>query len=62
MGTVAGERAMMQEIWQNGPIACGISLPSDFHDYKGGIYCDKTKDRELVHDVEVVGYDISEDG
>lgn len=53
---------MMQEIWQNGPIACGIALPQDFKTYKGGIYCDTTGNRVLEHDIEVVGYDISEDG
>ena len=53
---------MMQEIWQNGPIACGIAIPSDLYDYTEGIYCDKTGDTVLVHDVEVVGYDITDDG
>lgn len=62
-GSIKGEEAMMQHIFQEGPIACEIAVPEDFYkDYKGGIYEDKTGDVEPVHDISVVGWGVSEDG
>jgi cathepsin X len=54
--TVSGEEAMMQEIYQRGPIACGIAVPDALEDYTGGIFEDTTGDMEIVHDVSVVGF------
>ena len=56
-----GEEAMKQEIYQRGPIACGVAVPQSLDDYTGGIYCDDTGDKEIVHDISVVGYG-EEDG
>merc|ERR1719215_1973756 len=53
-GKVSGEENMMQEIQQRGPIACGISVPEALEEYTSGIYCDKTGDLEIVHDISVV--------
>jgi cathepsin X len=47
---------MMQEIFQRGPIACGVSVPQGLEDYTGGIFEDKTGDMEIVHDISVVGF------
>ena len=59
---ITGEQAMMQHIYQNGPIACGIAVPQDFYlNYTGGIYEDKSGDKEIVHDISIVGYGV-EDG
>lgn len=60
-GNVAGEADMMQEIYQRGPISCGISVPMALEDYTGGIYCDTTGDMDVVHAISVVGYGV-EDG
>jgi len=60
-GTVSGEQNMLQEIYQRGPIACGIAVPQALDDYTGGIYCDDSGDLEIVHDISVVGYG-EEDG
>ena len=62
----AGEEAMMNEIYQRGPITCGIAAPEDFvYHYhsskKNGIYIDKEHDTDVDHDVEVVGWG-EEDG
>lgn len=43
-GNVSGEAAMLQEIYQRGPIACGIGLPESLESYTGGIYFDTTGD------------------
>jgi len=47
---------MMQEIYQRGPIACGVAVPDSLEEYTGGIYEDTTGDQEIVHDISVVGY------
>ena len=57
-GQVSGEEAMMQEIYQRGPIACGIAVPDSLEDYTGGIYEDTTGDMDIVHDISIVGYGV----
>jgi len=52
---------MMQEIYQRGPIACGIAVPEALEDYTGGVFCDDTGDLEIVHDISVVGYGVDGD-
>ena len=49
---------MLQELYQRGPLACGIAVTEELEDYKGGIFEDTTGDLEIVHDVSVVGYGI----
>jgi cathepsin X len=61
-GHVAGEQEMMQEIYQRGPIACGVAVPDSLEYYTGGIYCDETGDQNIVHDISVVGYGVDENG
>ena len=60
-GKVSGEAAMMQEIYQRGPIACGVAVPDALEDYTSGIFDDKTGDLDIVHDISVVGWGV-EDG
>jgi cathepsin X len=60
-GKVSGEQAMMQEIYQRGPIACGVAVPDALENYTSGIYEDKTGDKDIVHDISVVGFGV-EDG
>jgi cathepsin X len=57
-GEIQGEAAMMQEIYQRGPIACGIAVPDSLENYTGGIYEDTTGDTNIVHDISVVGYGV----
>lgn len=57
-GHVKGEAAMMQEIYQRGPIACGCAVPESLETYTGGIYHDKTGDTNIVHDISVVGWGV----
>jgi cathepsin X len=53
-----GEEAMMQEIYQRGPIACGIAVPDALENYTGGIFHDTTGDTNIVHDISVVGFGV----
>jgi cathepsin X len=57
-GKVSGEQAMMQEIYQRGPIACGIAVPDALENYTSGIFEDKTGDKNIVHDISIVGYGV----
>jgi len=47
---------MMQEIYQRGPIACGIAVTQEMEDYTGGIFEDKTADLDVVHEISIVGF------
>ena len=49
---------MMQEIYQRGPIACGIAATPELHNYQGGIFEDKTNATDINHDISVVGYGV----
>jgi cathepsin X len=57
-GQVKGEDAMMQEIYQRGPIACGIAVPDALEAYTKGIFKDTTGDQKIVHDISVVGWGV----
>lgn len=58
-GKISGEEAMMQHIYQKGPIACGIAVPKDFYaNYTGGIYRDTTGAKHITHDISIVGYGV----
>lgn len=61
-GQISGEDAMIQEIYQRGPIACGVAVPMSLEEYTGGVYCDDTGDLDIVHDISVVGFGVTEDG
>jgi len=50
---------MKQEIYQRGPIACGIMVTERFRRYSGGIYSESVdQDQGVNHFVSVVGWDI----
>lgn len=49
---------MMQEIYQRGPIACGVAVPAALENYTSGVFEDKTGDMNIVHDISVVGYGV----
>lgn len=57
-GPVTGEQAMINEIYQRGPITCAIAVPEALETYTGGIFNDTTGDLNLVHDISVVGYGV----
>jgi cathepsin X len=57
-GKVSGEEKMMQEIYQRGPIACGVAVPDALENYTSGVFEDKTKDMKIVHDISVVGWGV----
>lgn len=48
----------MQEIFQRGPIACGIAIPDLLETYTGGIFEDKTGEMHICHDISIVGFGV----
>jgi len=63
-GDVTGddqETAMMTEIYNHGPISCGVAVTDDLVAYTGGIFVDLTNFTEVNHDISVVGFG-EEDG
>ena len=48
---------MIQEIYQRGPIACGVSVTDDFENYKGGIITDATN-ATIDHEISIVGFGV----
>jgi hypothetical protein len=52
----SGEEAMMQEIYQRGPIACGIAVTQEMENYTSGIFEDRTGDLDVVHEISIVGF------
>jgi cathepsin X len=55
-GSVKGEANMMQEIFQRGPITCGVDVNDNFENYKGGILVDRSMDKDLNHAISVTGW------
>lgn len=54
----SGEENMMQEIYQRGPIACGVDSTSELHNYTGGIFIDQTGAVDINHEISVVGFGV----
>jgi len=57
-GQVKGEENMMQELFQRGPISCGIAVPDALENYTSGIFNDTTGDLNVVHGISVVGWGV----
>jgi len=58
-GDVTGsdmELAMMTEIFNHGPISCGVAVTDELVAYTGGIFTDLTNFTAVNHDISVVGY------
>ena len=55
-GLVNGTQNMKSEIYQRGPIACGVNA-NELLNYTGGVYNNSTAPQEIDHIVSVVGWD-----
>jgi len=47
---------MMNEIYQRGPISCGVAVTGALLNYTGGIFNDTTGNIDIDHDISVVGW------
>jgi len=56
-GFVNGEAAIMDEVFHNGPVVCGMTAPDSFtYGYHGGVWEDLTNSSDIDHDVEIAGW------
>eukprot|EP00612_Vaucheria_litorea_P000140 CAMPEP_0171455128 /NCGR_PEP_ID=MMETSP0945-20130129/2147_1 /TAXON_ID=109269 /ORGANISM="Vaucheria litorea, Strain CCMP2940" /LENGTH=220 /DNA_ID=CAMNT_0011980307 /DNA_START=460 /DNA_END=1122 /DNA_ORIENTATION=- len=60
-GSVIGEKEMMAEIYQRGPIGCDINA-DPLHDYENGIVDLPDVSDETDHDVSIIGWGETEEG
>jgi len=47
---------MKNEIYQRGPIACGIEATDIFDAYTSGVFCVQATYTELNHAISIVGW------
>lgn len=59
-GSVSGADRMKAEIYQRGPIGCGIHVTSNFEAYTGGIYSEFSFFPLLNHEISVVGWGVDD--
>lgn len=53
---VKGEAAIMNEIYQRGPVSCSIAVTEALVNYTGGIFTDTTGRLFDDHEVSVTGW------
>ena len=58
VGALAGEKDMMDEIYNRGPISCAIGVTAQLKNYTKGIFADATDSRKIQHYVLVYGWGI----
>ena len=61
-GSVKGADDMKAEIFARGPITCHVDITQEFLDYEGGVFVQKEQGSMGGHAIEVVGWDVAEDG
>lgn len=52
---------MMNEIYNRGPITCGMAVTQEVLDYTGGIIDDKSGDTNQDHSISIVGWGVEND-
>jgi cathepsin X len=55
-GNLQGEQQMMNELFQRGPITCGVAVTSQFMNYTKGIFQGQSDNSTINHDISVVGW------
>ncbi|GIL70709.1 hypothetical protein Vretifemale_1425, partial [Volvox reticuliferus] len=61
-GRLKGINEMKAEIFQRGPISCGIDATDNMDGYTGGVYAEFKEKPAINHVVSVVGWGVDEDG
>lgn len=57
-GSVSGIQAMKEQIYQYGPIGCGVDASAQFELYTGGIFSEWILFPEINHEISVVGWGV----
>jgi cathepsin X len=54
---------MKSEIYQHGPIGCGIQATDEFEkNYTGGVFKQYIADPQLNHEISIVGWGVTDQG
>lgn len=61
-GSVSGADDMKREIFQRGPISCGVQATKKFEAYTSGIFSEFILFPEINHEIAVVGWGVSDSG
>ena len=61
-GSVSGVENMKEEIYNNGPIGCGVEVTPRFENYTTGVYEEWLSYYSINHEIAVVGWGVTEDG
>jgi hypothetical protein len=56
VGSVGGESAIREEIYNNGPVACGLAVTAELKNYTSGIFEDKSGVYTYNHYVSIYGW------
>jgi cathepsin X len=52
---------MKAELYQNGPISCGMDVTDKFEAYTGGIYSESKLFPMINHEISITGYGFDEE-
>lgn len=61
-GPVSGVENMKREIYQFGPVGCGIEVTPRFENYTSGVYEEWLPFYSINHEIAVVGWGVTTDG
>ena len=57
-----GTNGIKNEIFERGPVACGMDVTSEFEEYNGGVFSQNLTNVSINHEVSLFGWGVSSEG